>query len=160
MNAGDSTYQKDVAAFNEAVGQMRRQLLLAAQAILHDAEQAEDAVQETLMRCWLVRHRLGHIGELPPFALQTVRNLCIDLIRQQKGQGNTVALDALTPADEPNAERMLVLKEQQKWMMECLRRLPTGARAAIQMKGIEGLSYAEMAEILGTTEATVRAKVA
>ena len=44
--------------------------------------------------------------------------------------------------------------------MTCLKRLPIGARAAIQMKGIDGLSYQEMANTLGTTEATVRAKVA
>ena len=36
----------------------------------------------------------------------------------------------------------------------------TIARSVLQMKGSDGLSYQEMATLLGTTEATVRAKVA
>ena len=121
---------------------------------------AEDAVQETLMRCWIVRDRLGNIGELPAFAQQCVKNHCIDLLRQQKSRGKVVAIDSLAADHAPHAETQLIVREQHEWMMECLRQLPVGARAAIQMKGIDGLSYSEMATILGTTEAAVRSKVA
>lgn len=158
MKTGHPSYQKEIAEFEQVVGQLRGRLLLTARGYLHDADQAEDAVQETLMRCWIVRNRLGSPDELSAFATKTIQNYCIDQLR--KGKSHTVVADAPAIDESPTADTLLVLKEQHDWMMECLRRLPVGARAAIQMKGIDGLSYGEMATILGTTEAAVRAKVA
>ena len=62
------SYRKEIAEFEQSVGQLREQLVRTAKGFLHDADLAEDAVQETLMRCWIVRDRLGNIGELPAFA--------------------------------------------------------------------------------------------
>lgn len=158
MKTGHPSYQKEIAEFEQVVGQLRGRLLLTARNYLHDASLAEDAVQETLMRCWIVRNRLGSPDELSAFATKTIQNYCIDQLR--KGKSHTISADAPAIDESPTADTLLVLKEQHDWMMECLRRLPVGARAAIQMKGIDGLSYGEMATILGTTEAAVRAKVA
>lgn len=158
MKTGHPSYQKEIAEFEQVVGQLRGRLLLTARSYLHDASLAEDAVQETLMRCWIVRNRFGSPDELSAFATKTIQNYCIDQLR--KGKSHSIAADAPAIDEAPTADTLLVLKEQHDWMMECLRRLPVGARAAIQMKGIDGLSYGEMATILGTTEAAVRAKVA
>ena len=158
MKTGHPSYQKEIAEFEQIVGQLRGRLLLTARSYLHDASLAEDAVQETLMRCWIVRNRLGSPDELSAFATKTIQNYCIDQLR--KGKSHSIAADAPAIDESPTADTLLVLKEQHDWMMECLRRLPVGARAAIQMKGIDGLSYGEMATILGTTEAAARAKVA
>lgn len=158
MKTGHPSYQKEIAEFEQVVGQLRGRLLLTARSYLHDASLAEDAVQETLMRCWIVRNRLCSPDELSAFATKTIQNYCIDQLR--KGKSHSIAADAPAIDESPTADTLLVLKEQHDWMMECLRRLPVGARAAIQMKGIDGLSYGEMATILGTTEAAVRAKVA
>ena len=158
MKTGHPSYQKEIAEFEQVVGQLRGRLLITARGYLHDASLAEDAVQETLMRCWIVRNRLGSPDELSAFATKTIQNYCIDQLR--KGKSHSIAADAPAIDESPTADTLLVLKEQHDWMMECLRRLPVGARAAIQMKGIDGLSYGEMATILGTTEAAVRAKVA
>lgn len=158
MKTGHPSYQKEIAEFEQVVGQLRGRLLLTARSYLHDASLAEDAVQETLMRCWIVRNRLGSPDELSAFATKTIQNYCIDQLR--KGKSHSIAADAPAIDESPTADTLLVLKEQHDWMMECLRRLPVGARAAIQMKGIDGLSYGEMATILSTTEAAVRAKVA
>ena len=158
MKTGHPSYQKEIAEFEQVAGQLRGRLLITARGYLHDASLAEDAVQETLMRCWIVRNRLGSPDELSAFATKTIQNYCIDQLR--KGKSHSIAADAPAIDESPTADTLLVLKEQHDWMMECLRRLPVGARAAIQMKGIDGLSYGEMATILGTTEAAVRAKVA
>lgn len=84
MRTEHPSYRKEIAEFEQSVGQLRQRLLLTAKGFLHDADQAEDAVQETLMRCWIVRDRLGSLGEQPAFAQQCVRNHCIDLLRQQR----------------------------------------------------------------------------
>ena len=147
----------DTIAYERVVSGIRHQLLRIAIGYLHHAEEAEDAVQEALMRCWIMRQRIDHMDNLPFFATRVLKNLCTDLLRTKKFSVE------YTCDDEENAapaDARLIGKEQQAWMHECMKRLPVGARAVLQMKGIEGLSYHEMAAILGTTEATVRAKVA
>ena len=122
-------------------------------------EDAEDVVQEALMRCWIARKRLGSIDELPAFAMRTVKNLCIDRLRRQSNRRQT-STDHLDLYDEtPTADAKLMLQDQQAWMMKCIKQLPPSLRGVLQMKGIDGLSYQEMATILGTTEAAVRSKV-
>ena len=155
MKTKETTCTHDTADFEKVVQRIRHWLLQTAIGYLHDADEAEDAVQEALMRCWTVRQRLGKMDELPPFAMRVLKNLCTDLLRQRTWPVGTMEED-----ESPSPEVRLINREQEDWMMECLKRLPTGARAVLQMKGIDGLSYQEMAAILGTTEATVRAKVA
>ena len=155
MKTKETTCTHDTADFEKVVQRIRHRLLQTAIGYLHDADEAEDAVQETLIRCWTVRQRLGKMDELPLFAMRVLKNLCTDLLRQRIWPIGTMEED-----ESPSPEARLINREQEDWMMECLKRLPTGARAVLQMKGIDGLSYQEMAAILGTTEATVRAKVA
>jgi len=155
MKTKETTCTHDTADFEKVVQRIRHRLLQTAIGYLHDADEAEDAVQETLIRCWTVRQRLGKMDELPPFAMRVLKNLCTDLLHQRTWPAGTMEED-----ESPSPEARLINREQQDWMMECLKRLPVGARAVLQMKGIDGLSYQEMAAILGTTEATVRAKVA
>lgn len=147
----------DTTAFEKAVSGIRSQLLRTAIGYLHHAEEAEDAVQEVLMRCWIVRQRLDHLDDLPFFATRILKNLCTDLLRTKKFSVEYTCEDE---EDAPPADARLIGNEQQAWMNECLKRLPAGARAVLQMKGVDDLTYPEMAAILGTTEATVRAKVA
>ena len=155
MEGDNATYQEEVIVFERATRTVRGQLLKTANGYLHNAEEAEDAVQETLMRCWVARHRLHHIEEMPAFAMRIVKNLCIEQLRGKKEISDYVTNDHIAPADI-----LMMHREQHEWMMTCLRQLPVGARSVLQMKGIDGLSYQEMATLLGTTEATVRAKVA
>ena len=51
MEGDNTTYQEEVIVFERATQKVRGQLLKTANGYLHNAEEAEDAVQETLMRC-------------------------------------------------------------------------------------------------------------
>lgn len=144
-------------AFGRQVKQLRPGLLLAAMRYTADGAEAEDAVQETLLRCWAARSRLDHIDHLPQFAMQTLHNYCIDLVRQKRQSVGPHDANAQS-ADRPDTAMMM--REAEEWMAQCIDRLPAGMRTAIMMKGVDGLTYEQMAACLGTTEAAVRAKVA
>ena len=154
-----STYKQEVESFECIVRGLRERMVTTAMGYLHDAEEAEDAVQEALMRSWIARKRLETIDELPAYALRTVQNICIDRLRRQVNRKQTSTECIVTPDDAPIADTMMMLQEQQARMMKCLMQLPPSLRAVIQLKGIDDLSYQEIAAILGTTEAVVRSKV-
>ena len=154
-----SSNRQEVESFEHIVKSLRERIRQEAISYLHEPEEAEDVVQEALMRSWIARKRLGSIDELPAFAMRTVKNLCIDRLRRQSNRRQT-STDHLDLYDEtPTADAKLMLQDQQAWMMKCIKQLPPSLRGVLQMKGIDGLSYQEMATILGTTEAAVRSKV-
>lgn len=154
-----SCNRQEVESFERIVRGLRERIRQAAIGYLHDEEEAEDVVQEALMRSWIARKRLGNIDELPAFAMRTVKNLCIDRLRRQ-GNRRQTSTDLLVVSDEaPTADTKMMLQEQQAWMMKCMMQLPPSLRGVLQMKGIDGLSYQEIAAILGTTEAVVRSKM-
>lgn len=154
-----SSNRQEVESFEHIVKSLRERIRQEAISYLHEPEEAEDVVQEALMRSWIARKRLGSIDELPAFAMRTVKNLCIDRLRKQSNRRQT-STDLLVVSDEaPMADTKMMLQEQQAWMMKCMMQLPPSLRGVLQMKGIEGLSYQEIAAILGTTEAVVRSKM-
>ena len=154
-----SSNRQEIESFEHIVKSLRERIRQEAISYLHEPEEAEDVVQEALMRSWIARKRLGSIDELPAFAMRTVKNLCIDRLRRQSNRRQT-STDLLVVSDEaPTADTKMMLQEQQAWMMKCIKQLPPSLRGVLQMKGIDGLSYQEMATILGTTEAAVRSKV-
>ena len=144
--------------FRNRVLQWQPYMQKLAEQLLGDADNASDAVQDAVVSLWEKRKEWDDSADLKSLWGTVVKRRCIDQLR--KGKSHSIAADAPAIDESPTADTLLVLKEQHDWMMECLRRLPVGARAAIQMKGIDGLSYGEMATILGTTEAAARAKVA
>ena len=161
------------AVFAAAASRMRPALLATAMGYLHDAEDADDAVQEALMRCWMVRSRMHDLeSDLPPMMQTVVRNVCIDYLRLRKhnisidetsetSPDGSIVNSQLSVVNSPSSpDRLLMEKEAIERMEHCIKRLPPMRRTVIEMKGIDGLSYEEMADMLGTTEAAVRAKVA
>lgn len=73
------------AVFAAVATRMRPALLATAMGYLHDADDADDAVQEALMRCWMTRSRMHDLtSDLPPMMQTVVRNVCIDHLRLRK----------------------------------------------------------------------------
>lgn len=155
MKKENTIFIPDAIAFEKAMLRIRERLVLTAVSFLHDADETEDIVQEALMRCWVARQRFDNSDELLYFAVRIVKNLCIDILRKRK-----YAVYGICEDEVPSVETNFIEREQQNRMLECMKRLPVGARSILQMKGIDALSYNEIATMLGTTEAAVRAKVA
>ena len=57
-----------------------------AATILHDDDLAADAVQDSFVRLWRMRWRLGLMKDPQGFAMRTLRNLCIDMLRRDKNR--------------------------------------------------------------------------
>ena len=57
-----------------------------ATAILNDDDLANDAVQETFVRLWRIRWRLGLMKDPQGFCIRSLRNCCIDMLRRDKQQ--------------------------------------------------------------------------
>jgi len=118
--------------------------------MLGSLEDAQDTAQEV----WLKLHR--HHERLDPATVEswlyrTTVNACYDALRRRRPTGELL----IEPAVEPDVER----EERRRLVTEGLKTLPERERAAVVLREIEGLSTAEVAAALGTSEVTVRSQV-
>lgn len=118
----------------------------------------DDMVQETFLRAFQGLARLKDRSRFGAYVHRIAQNICIDRLRR-KGQ-RAVSLDEveLDPPREPNAavdireERLILLRR-------LVGRLPEALREAVLMFYFEQRSHAEIAELLGVTEAAVNQRL-
>lgn len=141
--------------FKEHIWPLRDKMFRLAQRITLSREEAEDVVQDTLERLWRDRERLSLIDSVEAWTLRLVRNLSLDRLKRSGRQA--VELDPERDATAaPGADRTLELEEGIRLVREAMDRLPEVQRSIMELRDIEGKSYAEIAEILDLTESQVK----
>ncbi|MBM3724638.1 MAG: RNA polymerase sigma factor [Acidobacteria bacterium] len=131
-----------------------RAVLRTAYRVLGNWADAEDVAQEAFVRL----HRQARHLEGPAVAAWLYRvtvNLCLDRVRSPWRPAELVE----TPSGEPGAEAESIRLDQQRRLMGALGKLAPRERAAIVLREIEGLTTAEVAAALGSSESTVRSQI-
>ena len=142
--------------FEIAASMLRGKLVDIARFYLSDEDEAEDIVQEAMLKLWLVRDRIDREKNISPMGMTVTRNLCIDRLRRLK----THPHESLTGHDAPDGQRsaqaMMEDHENAEWMRGAVRNLPDKYRAVLRMRQVEHLEMGEIARIIGATEGVVR----
>lgn len=124
--------------------------------ITFDRAEAEDVVQETLIRVWNKREEWTKFGSIEAYCLTVARNLSID--RSELKDAQTVelapAMEQTDTASDPY-ER-LAGKERLALVHNLMNRLPEKQRVIMQLRDVEGKSYKDIAVVLGITEEQVK----
>jgi RNA polymerase sigma-70 factor, ECF subfamily len=144
------------AAFEQAVRGRETQVLRIAFRMLGNWADAEDVAQEAFVR--LHRHGLGFASDaaLGGWLCRVTANLCLDRIRVRRP---AVELADRFESPMASAESEVIRDEEKRLLMAALAQLPERERAAVVLREIEGLSTAETAEAMGSTEGTVRSQI-
>ena len=135
----------------------KNQMYRLALRILRNEDDAQDVVQDSLMKLWNKRKVLENIRSYKSFALTIVRNASIDLIRKRKPETNQQ--DHLERADGLNPEKQLDIADQLQRVKRIINGLNEQQRELIQLRDIEGLEYDEIAEITGLSINTIRVNI-
>lgn len=143
-------------SFRNDILPLKDKLFRLALRITFDRAEAEDVVQETLIRVWNKRDEWTKFGSIEAYCLTVAKNLAID--RSERKDAQTVEL---TPEMEQtsgasNPYDHLVDKEQMTLIHRLVNELPDKQRLIIQLRDIEGKSYKEIAVVLHLTEEQVK----
>lgn len=121
-----------------------------AARVLCDRAEAEDVVQETMIRLWKIAPdwRQGE-AQVATWAYRVTANLCTDQLRRRKTRG-AVDIDSVAEpeADLKTAVEQMTEKDRADALDEALVALPDRQRQAVILRHIEGLSNPEIAEIM------------
>lgn len=148
----------ELDAFKISVLSLREKLLRHARRLTDHPEDAEDAVQEVLLKLWSKREELHRYRSIEALAMTLTRNVCIDLWRTKHEA--PLPLDTLrTVSAGTTPERLLEAKDEMRLMHDIIRSLPPLQRTILRMKDIEGYETDEIAEITGCNPEAIRSNL-
>ena len=132
--------------YKQEILRIRPKLVKIAVHHLEDADEAEDVVQDVLLRLWQMVDEL----RLPIDRLAAVltRNMCIDKIRRRKPLLKIEEIHVIDDSDDHST-----LLEQ---TMRMLEQLPDMQQTVIRLRHMEGMEMKEIAALTGSTEVAVR----
>jgi len=155
----------DAAAFEQIVVRHERRVLTLSWRLLGAMEDAQDAAQEVFLRTFKYLHRFDVRKPFEPWLVRMTVNVCRDLgrKRQQRGVVFVSAGDGIEQAEQPdsasNPHEELQSEQQRQMLYRALNDLPEKERTAFVLRDIEGMTTAEAAVVLGSSEATVRSQI-
>ena len=129
--------------FEIFVQRSRESMIATARRYGVTLAEAEDIVQDALLRLYAMRHRLDEYRRVESLANVVVRNMTIDLLRK-RNRYVEVALNAdlLSEEDVGSDERI-------KPLLRAMEQLPSKQQLVLRMKHIEELEVEEIASLLG-----------
>ena len=150
------------------VTELRQIAVARALVLLNDKEDAEDVAAEVMLRLW-ERHRLlrDDADEVRHFADTMTKNLSLDLLRHRRRypilrlfhRKDSEDEDTCSIPDVPDSytpQQYVEDKETGDIVHRAMSQLPYNWRKIIEMREYEKMSFAEIAEVLGTTESSCR----
>lgn len=137
----------DRAAGLELTRRITPRLLAYATRVLGDRAQAEDVVQEAMLRLWRAAPGWQPGGAKPStWAYRVTANLCIDHLRKKRALGLD---DVAEPADPaPGAEDRMMHRLRHHALAEGLAQLPERQAMAVSLRHLDGMSNPEIAQVM------------
>lgn len=127
-----------------------------AYRILRDADRAEDAVQDALIRAWRDLKGLRDPDRLDAWLHRLLVNICITAATRERRRVTQISV---LPFDGPPANDPLGEVFDRDLLERGFRRLPVDQRAILVLHHFLGHSHAEIAETLGIPPGTARSRL-
>jgi RNA polymerase sigma-70 factor (ECF subfamily) len=122
-----------------------RRLYSVAYRILRSKEDAEDAVQEVLLRLWKMRLRLAEYSSVEALSTTMIRNYCLDRLRKKRSDStDDPATSCRELKNEETPYEVLKTTETRDIIKNILTKMPDLYSSLVQKHDIDGLSYEEI----------------
>lgn len=132
----------------KALNQYGDQLYRICLITLKNEADAEDAVQETLIRYMQKRPRFDNAAHEKAWLIRVAVNLCRDMLRKRRYHEEET--DQIAAPEE---------NEQYRAILDALLTLPESFRVPVTLYYVEGYSVAELADILGKTQSAIKMRL-
>lgn len=147
----------DLAAFEQIVRRHQAAVYRVGLRMLGSRADAEDVTQETFVRAWRSLDRFRGQSALNTWLYRIVTRRCLDTIAARR---TTEQLDdAATEHVGAEPAEIVAHREQLQAVTRVIAELPADQRAALVLREFEGLSYEELADVLGTSVAGIKGRL-
>ena len=166
----EATKNGDEQAFSEIIGRYRNPITNYLYRFLNDYEEAVDLAQETFVRVYFAIDRYHTGFAFSTYIYRIATNLAISELRKRKRR-TLLSLTGLFQSDpeetaeyQPKDERPLpdedlIESEKNQIVARAITALPPKYRVPILLRDIEGLSYEEVAGVMGLGLGTTKSRI-
>jgi RNA polymerase sigma-70 factor (ECF subfamily) len=159
----EQTLAGDQYAFGELVQRYERDVFNLAYRMLSNRNEAEDAAQEAFLRAYANLERYDITRSFKTWLLSITSNHCIDRLRKRRLTWLSLE-EPLPPhpalmSDIPGPEEATLANERSMLVQELLEHLSPDYRLAVVLRYWYDLSYAEIADMLDTTESAIKSRL-
>jgi RNA polymerase sigma-70 factor, ECF subfamily len=149
----------NTAALQRLIDREAPRLLRFAHGMLGSLDEAEDVVQDTLIRLWENAARWTPDARVSTWLHRVCYNRAIDSLRRRRAFVDETALEGLADESEP-ADAALVRTETALSVAAAIERLPARQRTAVLLFHVQGLPQRESAEVMGVSETAFESMLA
>ncbi len=127
---------------------MKDKLYRVALRITNDNSDAEDVVQEVLVRVWELRETWQMYHNLGGWVMQLTKNKAIDKTRSKHRKTDNLEFATAIPHAESSPEQAAALADTVEKVRKMVTQLPEKQRIVMELRDFEQLSYQEISDIL------------
>lgn len=138
--------------FQTEVLPLKDKLFRLALRITLNREDAEDIVQDTMLRVWDVQEQWPNIQSMEAYCLTICRRLALDFVKRAAARNVSFNPEQHDRPMASGSEQ----KEEVRLIRQAMDQLPEAQRTIMQLRDVEEHSYAEIAELTEMTESQVK----
>ena len=149
-------------SFRNDILPLKNELYRLALRITLNPAEAEDIVQETMIKVWNRRDQWDDIDSIEAFCLTICRNLSLDKMKKMANQNQSLSEGEHDTPDRSyssNPEEQAVQQDRVALVRRLIDELPEKQRSVMQLRDFEGKSYKEIAEIMAISEEQVTVNI-
>jgi RNA polymerase sigma-70 factor (ECF subfamily) len=146
-------------SFQNDILPLKNELYRLALRITLDHAEAEDVVQETMLKVWNRREQWDQIESIEAFCLTICRNQALDKMRRMGRQSESLDEGSHQKADTSyaaNPEEHAMHEDRLQLIRRLIDSLPEKQRTVMTLRETEGKSYKEIAEAMNISEEQVK----
>ena len=125
-------------------------------ALLNNADDAEDVLQDTYCKLWSKRMEITDILQPEAFCVRMIKNLCLDFLRTSGHRSNNESVESIKMTTETTPDRELESKDAMQQIDSLIEQLPEKQRIVIRMRGCGDCSFEEIENVTGESATNVR----
>jgi len=156
----------DMAAFEQIIEHHQRRVITTAWRMLGNSEDARDAAQEVFLRMYKYLRGFRSDQDFAAWLYRIVINVCRDHARIRSRHSGFASFEVEQElgsfdslASTGNIESEMIQAQQRAMIDQALDTLSKKERAAIVLRDLEGMSTEKVAEVLGSSQTTVRSQI-
>jgi len=137
-----------VEEFTGIIDPIKDKLYRYALRIVKDEMEAEDVVQEVIVKLWKKKDQFTEIDNKEAWCMTLTRNLAIDKTRSKK-RGRTESIEDYHHVKDSSLDPYKATKsnDMMKRIKEMMETLPDNQKSVLHLRDVEGYSYKEISEI-------------
>jgi len=134
---------------------LKNKLFRLSLRMLGRVEEAEDSVQDAMVKLWTRKEDLKNYSSIEAFAMTITKNLCLDRIRSKAFQTEPLSERQVSGLKQ-DPEEMLERIDFTGFVRKIIENLPDQQKTIMHMRDIEEMEYEQIAEVMELNVNAVR----